>query len=440
MASSGSRAAPLVALNQRASNADAALVRARIEIACLGLFAVLASAFEAFRPTYVGDYEVDGAPTIHALIQGHLHAPQPAMGPLSIFLRAPFVWLVRDGSLLSQYRMGSFACLLVAAAVGVYIAQRVRAAGRSPWLAFGAVAFTVLNPASFHAIANGHPEEIMCAALCVAAVVAGLERRPVLVVGVLLGLAIATKQWAVLAIGPTLIAASSGRIETAVLAIALAAVLTAPLALANMNGFTSSNRTSADATIGLTPASVWVPLEQKYKVRIFDGVAPRLIEKRKLSHAIAGRAKPLIVLLGLLLPVGYAMRRRRARPEDALLLLALLFALRCALDPLTTAYYTTPLLLALMAYECLYSRGPPLLTTIAGAVIWYLTIHVVWVIEPRTVTAIFLGWMVPLLVYLSVRVYAPKVISDFGKWLSTSLPSSVTMTRSSIRTPNAPGR
>jgi hypothetical protein len=123
-----------------------------------------------------------------------------------------------------------------------------------------------------------------------------------------------------------------------------------------------------------------------------------------------------------------------------MLLLALLFALRCALDPLTTAYYATPLLLALMAYECLYSRGPPLLTTVSGAVLWYLTMHVVWVIEPRTVTAIFLGWMVPLLVYLGVRVYAPKVISDFGKWLNTSLPSSVTMTRSSIRTPNAPGR
>jgi hypothetical protein len=415
-------------------------VRTRIEIACLSVFAALASAYVAFRPTFIGDYEVDGAPTINALIHGHLHAPQPAMGPLSIFLRVPFVWLVRGDSLLAQYRMGSFACLLVAGAVGVYIAHRVRAAGRSPWLAFGAVAFILLNPGNFHAVANGHPEEIICAALCVAAVVAALERRSVLVVGVLLGLAIATKQWAVLAIGPTLIAASGGRIKTAALAIALAAVLTAPLALPNMHGFTTSNRTSADATIGLTPASIWVPIEQKYKVRIFDGVAPRLIEKRKLSHAIAGRAKPLIVLLGLLLPVGYAWRRRGARHEDAMLLLALLFALRCALDPLTTAYYATPLLLALMAYECLYSRGPPLLTTVSGAVLWYLTMHVVWVIEPRTVTAIFLGWMVPLLVYLGVRVYAPKVISDFGKWLNTSLPSSVTMTRSSIRTPNAPGR
>ena len=415
-------------------------MRARIEIACLGAFAVLASFYVAFHQTFIGDYEVDGAPTIHALLHGHLHAPQPAMGPLSIWLRLPFVWLVRDSSLLTQYRVGALPCLFVAGAVGVYLATRVRAAGRSPWLAFGVVAFSVLNPANFHAMANGHPEEILGAALCVAAMVAAIERRSLLVVGVLLGLALATKQWAVLAIGPVLIAAARGRIKTALLAIALAAVLTAPLALPNLGGFTTSNRTSADATIALTPASIWVPLEHKYKVRIFDGVASRMIEKRSLSHAIAGRAKPLIVLLGALLPLGYAWRRRRARPEDALLLLALLFALRCALDPLTTAYYTAPLLFALMAYECLYSRGPPLLTTISGVVIWYLTIHVVWVIEPRTVTAIFLAWMVPLLAYLGVRVYAPSVISDFGKWLSTSLPPSVTMTRSSIRTPNAPGR
>ena len=414
-------------------------MRARIEIACLGAFAFLASLYVAFHQTFIGDYEVDGAPTIHALLHGHLHAPQPAMGPLSIWVRLPFVWLVRDSSLLTQYRVGALPCLFVAGAVGVYLATRVRAAGRSPWLAFGVVAFSVLNPANFHAMANGHPEEILGAALCVAAMVAAIERRSLLVVGVLLGLALATKQWAVLAIGPVLIATARGRIKTALLAIALAAVLTAPLALPNLGGFTTSNRTSADATIALTPASIWVPLEHKYKVRIFDGVASRMIEKRSLSHAIAGRAKPLIVLLGALLPLGYAWRRRRARPEDALLLLALLFALRCALDPLTTAYYTAPLLFALMAYECLYSRGPPLLTTISGVVIWYLTIHVVWVIEPRTVTAIFLAWMVPLLAYLGVRVYAPSVISDFGKWLSTSLPPSVTMTRSSIRTPTAPG-
>ncbi|MGZ4203271.1 MAG: hypothetical protein ACXVRH_14585 [Thermoleophilaceae bacterium] len=415
-------------------------MRAKIETACLWLVAVLSSAYLALHFTYIGDYLVDGGPTIRALLHGNLHFQQPAMGPLSILLRLPFAWLARGHGQLAEYRAGVFPCVLVAGAVGVHLARRVLAAGRSRWLAFGVVAFSVLNPANFHAVANGHPEEILGAALCVAAVVAALEKRSALVVGVLLALALATKQWAVLAIGPTLIAASGARLRTAIVAVVVAAALTLPMALANLGAFSTANRTSADATIALTPASIWVPIEHKYSVRIFDGVAWRTIEKRSLSHTLAGRAKPLIVLLGILLPLGYAALRRRRPAEEALLLLALLFALRAALDPLTTAYYVAPLLFALMAYECVYTRGPPLLTAIGGAVIWYLTIKVVWVIEPRTVTAIFLAWMLPLLAWLGVRVYAPSVISGLGKWLSTSLPSSVTMTRSSIRTPNSPGR
>src|SRR5436190_4056239 len=108
MASSGSRAAPL---NPLPGNADQLLVRARIEIACLGAFAIAASVYATFHQTFIGDYEVDGAPTLHALIHGHIHAPAPAMGSLSIWLRLPFVWLVRDSSVLTQYRAGSLACV-----------------------------------------------------------------------------------------------------------------------------------------------------------------------------------------------------------------------------------------------------------------------------------------------------------------------------------------
>ncbi len=77
---------------------------------------------------------------------------------------------------------------------------------------------------------------------------------------------------------------------------------------------------------------------------------------------------------------------------------------------------------------------------VGALVLWYLTVKVVWVIQPQTVMTIYLAWMVPLLAYLGGKLYAPSVISGLGKWLSTSAPSSLTMTRSSIRTPNAPGR
>ena len=416
-------------------------MRARIETACLWLVATAASLFLAFHFTLVMDYAVDGGPTIHALLHGDLgHLPQPAMGPFSILLRLPFAWLARGHSQLLEYRLGAVPCILAAGALGVHLARRALDAGRSRLFALGIVLFAVLNPANFHAMANGHPEEILGGALCVAAVVAASEGRSLLVTAALLGLALATKQWAVVAIGPVLLAAPRRRLAVALTGIALAAALTLPLMLSNPDGFATTTRTSAGATVGLTPASLWAPFEHVRHVRIFDGVAHRTIERRYMSPLLAGNAKKLIVALAALLPLAYWWRRRRPRAEDALLLLALLLALRCGLDPLTTAYYTAPLLLALLAHEVMHERGPPVLTTIAGAVIWYLTARTVWVIEPDKVTAIFLGWMVPLLAYLAARLYASSVTSALGKWLSTSLPSSVTITRSSIRTPNAPGR
>jgi hypothetical protein len=436
---------PSFPLNYRRSDADLALVRAKIETACLCLVAILASTWLAYHPTYMGDYAVDSGPTIHQLVMGHLHAAldqQPAMGPVSILLRAPFAWLLGAGNMLDEFRAGSLPCLLVAGAVGIYVARRARAAGRSFWIGLLIVGLAVLNPANLHAIGDGHPEEILGAALCVAAVFAAGEGRSILVTGTLLGLAVGTKQWAILAIGPVLLAAPRGRIRVGLLAVGIAVLLTVPLALGNPTGFEGKARAAADASVALMPDNVWYPFAHVRHVRIFDGVAPRVIEKRYLPRSISAHAKPFVILLGLLLPLILFLRARRRplRPEDPLLLLALLFALRCALDPISVAYYHAPLLMALIAYEGLYRRGSPLLSMVASLVLWSLTVGVFWVIEPQTVMAIYLGWMVPLLAYLGTKIYAPSVINGLGNWLSTRAPSSLTMTRSSIRTPNAPGR
>ena len=93
----------------------------------------------------------------------------------------------------------------------------MRAQGRSFWLGAGIVAFSILNPANLHAIGDGHPEEILGAALCVAALISASEDRSLLVTGTLLGLAVGTKQWALLAIGPVLLAAPRGRIRIGLL-------------------------------------------------------------------------------------------------------------------------------------------------------------------------------------------------------------------------------
>ena len=80
----------------------------------------------------------------------------------------------------------------------------------------------VANPVTLRALEIGHPEELLCAAFAIGAVLAASDRRTVLA-AVLLGLAIASKAWAVLAIGPVLLALPGRR----VLALAIAGTVTA---------------------------------------------------------------------------------------------------------------------------------------------------------------------------------------------------------------------
>ena len=128
-----------------------------------------------------------------------------------------------------------------------------------------------------------------------------------------------------------------------------------PLALGNPAGFQGKARAAADASVALMPDNIWYPVAHVRHVRIFDGVAPRVIEKRYLPRSISTHAKPFVVSARAALAARRlrARRYRPARPEEALLLLALLFALRCALDPISVAYYHAPLIFALIAYEAL---------------------------------------------------------------------------------------
>jgi len=290
---------------------------------------------------------------------------------------------------------------------------------------------------NFHALADGHPEELLGAALCVAAVLAASSGRSPLAAGLLLGLALGTKQWAVLAAGPALLAAPRGRAQIATAAIAVGGAITLLPEAFGSHQLVSHTSSLAQSTTSVLPANIWWPFGHVHHI-----AAPGwTVEKRTIPVQIASLSHPLIVALGVLLPLALLVRTR-ARPsssETALALLALLFLLRCALDPMTVGYYHAPLLISLLALEALHRRGMPLLSVVSNFVLWIIVARIPWGLEPGRVAALYLAWAVPLGVYLALKVYAPTVISDLGKWLSTSLPSSVTTTRSSIRTPNAPG-
>jgi glycosyl transferase family 87 len=411
----------------------------RLEIVLLSAAAFAASILLAFWPHDVQDYARDAGPALHPFVNGNFGAAfahQPAMGWFSMLLRAPFAFFGRH-HLLLEYRLGAIPCVLVAAGLGVWLASRARRRGASIAIALAVLAFTLAGPMTWHALADGHPEEVLGAALCVLAVMLAAKNRNPVAAGLTLGLALATKQWAVLAIGPVLLAAPSRRPRLAATALATAGALTLLPILAGGHHVLSPATSISGAGIVIEPASIWWPFGHAIHIRVSGFTA----QVHTLPQWLANLAHPLIVALGVLLPLGLAARTRSTRADlpTALALLALLFLLRCVLDPMTVGYYHLPLMLALVAYEAHDRRGVPVLTLLSSAVLLFLVTRLRWGLEPAKVATIYLAWALPLAAYLGARVYAPTVMSSFGKWLSTSLPESVTTTRSSIRTPNAPG-
>jgi hypothetical protein len=283
-------------------------------------------------------------------------------------LRAPVVALSGGGG-LSAYEWGAFACLLVTGMVGLYLA-RLAAERGAPWFAQGAiVGVCLLNPLTVNAMQTGHPEEMFTAALLVAAVAVASEGhrgRATL----LLGLAIASKQWAVLGALPVLMALPTGRTRAALGAAGIALVLTIPFLVANPDGFLTTHRSLAFETQAVTSWSAWYPFSHSIQVYVPDlhatfsaHRAPPLVAK--LSH-------PLILLIAIVVPLALARRRRSLHLSgaDAMALLALLALLRCMLDPVNNLYYHEPLLLALVGWDALASRLP--IRALAAAGILYL--------------------------------------------------------------------
>src|SRR5207302_1180013 len=151
----------------------------------------------------------EARPAVDALVSGHiaefLHRA-PVYGG-SLLLRAPFVLVAHafgageDG----MYRASVIPSLLACGALGLWLASRLGHA-KAHWLApLAVVGVCVLNPIAMQAVHFGHPEELLGAVLCVAAVLSALRDRPIWA-GILLGLAIPNKEWALVAVGPVLVA------------------------------------------------------------------------------------------------------------------------------------------------------------------------------------------------------------------------------------------
>ena len=383
--------------------------------------AVVASGFMA-RSTAIGlDYLTppcdpgicdDASLPINALLAGDLSgffAQQVPMGAFSILLRVPFAIFAESD--LGRYRTGAFACLLAIGLLAAYLAHTMSARGRS-WMAWTVIpAGLLVNPLTYQTLYYGHPEEGLAAALSVAAVLAA-ARRHVVLAAALLGCAIATKQWALLAVLPVLIAApSGGRVRLAALGIAVALVFTAPMVIGDPDRFFLAQRAvgvEVDMQYSVTSANVWWPFSSESFGVVETASGPERTSQYSLPQAFAVISRVLVALLGFGLAFLYARRRGDAEPDDVLALLALVFLLRCMFDPLSYSYHHLPFLIALITWEGL-RKQTPVASGISIAAIAALQFVVAPTNSAGLVNAFYLLWTVPLVAYLAIQLFAPGI-------------------------------
>src|SRR5688572_5273997 len=184
------------------------------------------------------------------------------MGSFSVAIRAPFAEvseLFNDPSVLLEYRLGAVPCLLAAAVLAWWLWERMTAARRPAADRLAVAALIVINPMVFFALEAGHPDEVLGAALCVAAVLAAGYGRAGLQ-GPFLGLATPTQYWAVVAAVPVFLALpTSKRRAAAIVGGVIALGLLAPFALGAPDRFRDLMENIALLDAPAFPFSVWWP-------------------------------------------------------------------------------------------------------------------------------------------------------------------------------------
>jgi hypothetical protein len=355
------------------------------------------------------DYDVEVKPAYDALVGGHLWrflTLAPAYGG-SVELRAPFALLpgLWGGGADSVYRAVSIPCLIAAAMLALWLLAKMRERGYGRLARATTLGLCVVNPVTLYALQLGHPEELLGAVLCVAAVLAA-SRGHAVSSGLLLGLAIVNKEWALLAVGPVLLALPSRRALAMAVTGAVAVAFYVPLMLPAL--LDHHPLAGAGPVAGTASGTIFQPWQLWWFVgaaghHITGAFGVVKVGYRLPPAWLTNIPHPLIIALSVP-ATALAWRRRGA---DPLLLLAFLFALRCALDPWDTVYYPLPFIFALLAWESLSLRRPPVLSLAASLLVWLLFIEAPGRLGPDSMALAFAALALPTLVALAAAVYRP---------------------------------
>jgi hypothetical protein len=339
------------------------------------LGAFVTSIYVALTAAGTGDYPNDAGPAMTALLHANLHAfasATPAMGELSLYLRLPFAALAYLGSPteMSIYRWGAVPCVASVALLGVWLASIARSRGTGLVGQVAIVAVALFNPMVHSALLLGHPEELLTTSLAVGAIISAAQRRVILTT-VLLGLAIASKQWAVIAVFPVVAVFPGRRVHVISGAAAIATAVSLPALLISAPTFLHNQL---------------VLLHEHYLEPAWDSwlflVSPRVTMPvgggltytgPHLSSTVVGLLHPLIIGVAIAIGVYVARRARTHLTLDAwFAAIALAFLLRCALDTETMPYYEAPLFMTLLAWDTLQGGRLPLRALFAAAVSYAL--------------------------------------------------------------------
>jgi hypothetical protein len=417
--------------------ADATRVASRfVNIAGFGALALL-SVGMCFHYGALGDYSTDAAPAFEALTRGRVHdffTSEALLGPFGLLARVPFVLAANlgDASMLDRYRWGAVACMLAAAVLAVVVARTMRRAGQPVYVCVLVALLLVANPIVVKALRVGHPEEILGAALCTGAMIAAMSRKGVLA-AILFGLALTTKQWAIVIMGPILLAVLIYRLPRRRIAAALAVTciaVTGPFFLSDPGRFLDAQDRAGSIPVTnwqpASPYSIWYPFTPAKEVRIRPLEGRSVLQVRPVPPFVAGIAKKLIVISALLVMIPLIMRRRRMSATDPLLCLAFVLLLRCVLDPFDNAYYHLPFLYAFLAWESLTVRGVPvvaLFVSFAFMLQTSLADMLTSIPSYTTHCIVYLLWSLPLLGFMAVHLYSPALGRRVHARVTHALPS-----------------
>jgi hypothetical protein len=367
------------------------------------------------------DFEWQASPALDALTRGDLHEASvnfPLEGAFALWIRLPFNLLFFHADVRVVYLMTSLPCIAVFAVALLWLGRRMKSAGVPEMTVTTLIALAAVNTAVVRAIHWGHPEDLLTVGLLLAAALAA-PRWHWAWTALVLGLALASKQWAALGVLPILFSAplpALGRVKLLAVAALTAALLTLPFAITsparikdvtlaggNPDAFWHRGQDTGGVT-HITPANViWPFAERRFETR--GGYAAR-------AGFVANWVVTLFHLLALfaVVPICWLVARRpRAGPEEWLGALAAIFLLRSLLDPLDFDYHHVAAIVFLAAWEGLALRRAPLVTAFAVTAIGVIFLQT-WpafgslYVHAGFVSAAYLLSMVPLTVFVLARL------------------------------------